>query len=169
MVSMKPKKHSGKEWSDISYSVRHTHSTTLENYLGAARTHFCPAVLYAKKGYGDIECLESSFAACASYAIWVTGTKCYKDQLTEMLNVLGSVLPKLSYENLVNTLLISVQTQWHNMCTFIDSFYVELTGVAGFNKEKEDLEVGLALCCCSLLFLANLPLSCGHAGGHGNP
>jgi hypothetical protein len=50
--------------------------------------------------------------------------------------VLGTVPPNSSYENLVNTLLISVRTQWHNMCTFIHSFYVELTGVAGFNKEK---------------------------------
>jgi len=49
MVSMKPKKHSGKERSDESYSARRTNSTTLENDLGAAMTHVRPEVLYAKK------------------------------------------------------------------------------------------------------------------------
>jgi hypothetical protein len=131
MVSMKPKKCLGKERSDKRYSARRTNSTTLENDFGAAMTHVCPKVLYSKKGYRDIERLESGFAACESYAIWVMGTKCYKDQLTKMLNnfcdgVLGTVLPNSSYENLFNTLLISVCTQWHNMCTFIHLF----------NKEK---------------------------------
>jgi hypothetical protein len=55
MVSMKPKRFSGKERSDKSYSARRTNSTTLENDLGAAMTHVRPEVLYAKKGYGDIE------------------------------------------------------------------------------------------------------------------
>jgi hypothetical protein len=116
-------------------------------------------VLYAKKGYGDIERLETGFAACASYAIWVTGTECYKDQLTEMLSkfcdgVLGTVPPNSLFENLANMLLISVQTQWHNMCTFIDSFYVELTGVAGFNKEKAWKLVGR---CVAALFSSLQP------------
>jgi hypothetical protein len=138
---MKPKRFSEKERSDESYSARRTNSTTLENDLGGAMTHVRPEVLYAKKGYGDMKRLETGFAACGSYTTWVTGTECYKDQLTEMLNkfcegVLGTVPPNAFYENLMNTLLISVRTQWHNVCTFIDSFHVELTGVAGFNKEK---------------------------------
>jgi hypothetical protein len=29
-----------------------------------------------------------------------------------------------------------VQTQWPTLCSFIDSFYIELTGVANFPKEK---------------------------------
>jgi hypothetical protein len=154
MVSMKPKKHSGKERSDENYSARRTNSTTLENDLGASMTHVRPEVLYAKRGHGDLERLEAGFAACASYAIWVTGTECYKDQLTGMLNkfcdgVLGTVSPSATYQNLVNTLMGSVRTQWHNMCTFIDSFYVELTGVAGFNKDKAWKLVGR---CVAALF-----------------
>jgi hypothetical protein len=35
------------------------------------------------------------------------------------------------------------------MCTFVDSFYVELTGVAGFNKEKAWRLVGR---CVAALF-----------------
>jgi hypothetical protein len=63
------------------------------------------------------------------------------DQVTEMLNtfcdgVLGTIRPGSSYKNLINTLLIGVPSQWHNMCTFIDSLYLELTGVAGFNKDR---------------------------------
>jgi hypothetical protein len=103
-------------------------------------TNVRPEVLYAKKGHGDLERLEAGFAACASYAIWVTGTECYKDQLTGMLNNFcdgaGTVSPSATYQNLGNTLMGSGRTQWHNMCMFIDSFYVELTGVAGFNKDK---------------------------------
>jgi hypothetical protein len=69
------------------------------------------------------------------------GAECYKDQLTGMLNkfcdgILGTVPPNSSFKNLANTLLITVRTQWQIMCTFIDSFFVKLTGVAGFNKEK---------------------------------
>jgi hypothetical protein len=82
MVSMKPKKHSGKECLDKNYLARKTNSTTIENDLGASMTHVCPKVLYTKRGHGHLERLEAGFAACSSYAIWVTGTKCYKDQLT---------------------------------------------------------------------------------------
>jgi hypothetical protein len=159
MVSMKPKKHSGKERSDESYSARRTKSTMLENDLGAAMTHVRPEVLYAKKGSGELERLESGFAACSSYAVWVTGTECYKDQLTGMLSkfidgVLGTVPYNASYSGLVNVLMGSIRMQWHNMCTFIDSFYVELTGVAGFNKEKAWKLVGR---CVAALFAALEP------------
>jgi hypothetical protein len=40
------------------------------------------------------------------------------------------------------------------MCTFIDSFYVELTGVAGFNKDKAWKLVG---CCFAALFSSLQP------------
>jgi hypothetical protein len=135
--------------------------------------HNHPEVLYAKKGYGNIERLETGFVACASYAIWVTGTECYKDQLTEMLNkvcdgVPGTVPPNSPFKNLVNTLLISVRMQWHNMCTFIDSFYIKLTGVAGF-KKGEGLEVGGSLCRSPVFFATTLLLAHGHAGGHEYP
>jgi hypothetical protein len=154
MTSMRPKKFSGKERSDETYSAQRTKSTPLENDLSAAMTHVRPEVLYAKKGSGDLERLESGFAACASYAVWVTGSECYKDQLTGMLikfieGVLGTVPPTASYSHLVNVLMTGIRLQWHNMCTFIDSFYVELTGVAGFNKEKAWKLVGR---CVAALF-----------------
>jgi hypothetical protein len=159
MVSMKPKKFSGKEHLDESYLARRTNSTKLENDLRASMNHVCPEVLSSKKGYGNIKHLEAGFAACSSYAIWVTGTECYKDQLIEMLNkfcdgVLGTVPLGATNKNLVNTLLISVRTQWHNMCMFGDSFYVELTGVAGFNKEKAWKLVGH---CVAALFSSLQP------------
>jgi hypothetical protein len=154
MVTMKPKKLTGKDRSDENYSAKRTNSTTLENDLGASMTHVRPEVLYAKKGHGDLERLEVGFAACSSYAVWVTGTECYKDQLTKMLTkfctgVLGTVSTTASYSQFVTTLMTSIRSQWHNMCTFIDSFYVELTGVAGFNKEKAWKLVGR---CVAALF-----------------
>jgi hypothetical protein len=68
--------------------------------------------------------------------------------------VVGTVSPNATYQNLVNTLMGSVWTQYHNMCTFIDSFYVELTGVAGFNKDKAWKLVGG---CVLALFLSLEP------------
>jgi hypothetical protein len=68
--------------------------------------------------------------------------------------VLGTVPPTATYQNLVNNLMGSIRMQWHNMCTFIDSFYVELTGVAGFNKEKAWKLVGR---CVAALFSAMEP------------
>jgi hypothetical protein len=159
MVSMKPKRHTGKDRSDENYSAKRTNSTTLENDLGAAMTHMRPEALYAKRGHGDLERLEAGFAACTSYSVWITGTECYKDQLTGMLNkfiegVLGTVPPNAAYQFLATTLMSSVRTQWHNMCTFIDSFYVELTGEAGFNKDKAWKLVGR---CVAALFAALEP------------
>jgi hypothetical protein len=133
----------------------------LENDLSASMTHVRPEVLYSKKGQGNNERLEAGFAACASYALWMTGSKCYKDQLTGMLNkfvdgVLGTVNLSASAAclNLVNVLMGSIRQQWHNMCTFIYSFYGELTGVAGFNKEKAWKLVGR---CVAALFSALEP------------
>jgi hypothetical protein len=159
MVSMKPKKHSGKEHSEETHCVQCTNSITLENDLGASMTHVHLKVLYPKNGQGNIARLEAGFVACSSYAIWDTGTKCYKNQLTEMLNsfcngVLVTVPLGSLYKNLVNTLVIDVQTQRKSMCTFIDSFYVELTGATGFNKDKAWKLVGP---CVAALFSSLQP------------
>jgi hypothetical protein len=162
MCSMKPKKHTGKERLDENYLARWTNTTNLENDLSTSMTHVRPELLYSKKGQGDNERLEAGFAACASYALCLTGSECYKDQLTGMLNkfvdgILGTVNLSASAAclNLVNVLMGSIRQQWHNMvCTFIDSFYGELTGVAGFNKEKAWKLVGR---CVAALFLALEP------------
>jgi hypothetical protein len=81
-------------------------------------THVRPEVLYAKKGKGDNERLEAGFAAYASHVLWVTGSECYKDQLTGMLNkfvdrVLGTVSRSTSVacHNLVNILMGRICTQ----------------------------------------------------------
>jgi hypothetical protein len=68
--------------------------------------------------------------------------------------VLGTVLYNVAYSRLVNVIMGSIRMQWHNMRTFIDSFYVELTGVAGFNKEKAWKLVGQ---CVAALFAALEP------------
>jgi hypothetical protein len=114
MVSMKPKRQNGKDRSDENYSAQRTNSTTLENDLGAAMmTHMRPEALYAKRGHKDLERLDVGFAACPSYAIWITGTECYKDQLTGMLDkfvegVLGTVPLHAMYLFLATTLMSSV-------------------------------------------------------------
>jgi hypothetical protein len=83
---------------------------------GKLMTHVRLEILYAEKGGGNLERLEASFTACASYAIWVTSMECYKHQLIGMLNkccdsVLGTVSPIATYQNLVNTRMGSVRTQ----------------------------------------------------------
>jgi hypothetical protein len=41
-----------------------------------------------------------------------------------------------SYRSLALSLLGDVRTQWSTLCPFLDSFYIKLTGVANFPKEK---------------------------------
>lgn len=79
MISMKPKKDSDKEPSGETFSAQRTDATTLENNLGVSMTHIRPEVLYAKGGQGIIAWLEAGFAGCSSYAVWVTGTECYRE------------------------------------------------------------------------------------------
>jgi hypothetical protein len=52
------------------------------------------------------------------------------------------------------SLLTNVVAQWNDMCTFIDSFYIELMNVAGFSPNKAWKLVGH---CCATLFSAMQP------------
>jgi hypothetical protein len=46
-------------------------------------------------------------------------------------------MPKgASNRSLALSLIGDVKTQWSSLCSFIDSFYIELTGVANFPKDK---------------------------------
>jgi hypothetical protein len=47
-----------------------------------------------------------------------------------------------------------VKAQWNELCTFIDSFYIELTNVAGFSADKAWKLVGR---CCAALFSVMQP------------
>jgi hypothetical protein len=90
---------------------------------------------------GELGALEDGFAGCPSYKAWITGTESYKAKLTKELTkfctgVEGSMPKGASYRGLALSLLGDVRNQWSTLCAFIDSFYVELTGVANFPKEK---------------------------------
>jgi hypothetical protein len=163
MCCMKPKKHTGKERSDETYSALRTQSTTLGNDLCAAMSHLRPEVLYAKRGSGSLEPLESGFAACPNHRQWALGSEGYKKQLSHMLEkFVTGVLGNMSSTNapsrqLANALMANVRMQWSNMCTYMDSFYFELTGVAAFEKEKAWKLVGR---CVGALFAALDPYRC---------
>jgi hypothetical protein len=46
-------------------------------------------------------------------------------------------MPKgVSYRSLALSLIGDVKMQWSTMCSFIDYFYIKLTGVANFPKDK---------------------------------
>ena len=103
--------------------------------------------------------LEDGFAACTSYQMWITGGEAYKTVITDLISkycegVLGAVDMMAPYQMLVMSLLTNVVAQWNDMCTFIDSFYIELTDVAGFTPNKAWKLVG---CCCASLFSAMQP------------
>jgi hypothetical protein len=85
LVCMKPKRQTGKDRSDESHSSKRTGSTILENDLAASMTHIQPELLYSKKGSGEIGRLEDGFCGCPSYAIWITGTECFRGQMADML------------------------------------------------------------------------------------
>jgi hypothetical protein len=159
LVSMKPKQQTGKSRADETYSSQRTNSTTLENNLLASMTHTRPEILFAKKGGSELGRLEDGFAACPSYQIWITGGEAYKTVLSDLIykyndGVLGAVDQASPHQNLVMSLLTNIMAQWNEMCTFIDSFYIELTNVTGFSSDKAWKLVGR---CCAALFGAMQP------------
>jgi hypothetical protein len=83
----------------------------------------------------------------------------YKTVLTDLISkycegMLGAVDRMAPYRTLVMPLLTNVVARWNDMCTFIDSFYIELTNVAGFSPGKAWKLVGR---CCVALFAAMQP------------
>jgi hypothetical protein len=159
LVCMKPKQQTGKGRADETYSAQRTKSTTMENDLLASMTHIRPELLFAKKGGSELGKLDDGFAACPSYQMWITGGEAYKTVLTDLISkycdgVLGAVDQMTSHRLLVMVLLTNVKAQWNEMCTFIDSFYIELTNVAGFSADKAWKLVGR---CCATLFSVMQP------------
>jgi hypothetical protein len=141
LASMSPKRQQGKDKADKSYSAKQIHSTQLDNDLLASMMHDQPNVLYAKKVRGKLGALEDCFVGCPSYKAWITGTESYRSKLTKDLRQFctameGSMAKGASYRLLAISLIGDVKTQWSTLCLFINSFYIELTGVANFPKEK---------------------------------
>jgi hypothetical protein len=141
LACMSPKRQRGKEKADETYSAKRINSTQLDNDLLAAMTHERPDVLYAKRVGGELGALEDGFIGCPSYKDWITGTESYRAKLTKDLRqfctaVEGSMPKGVDYRSLALSLIGDVKTQWSTMCSFIDSFYIELTGVANFPKDK---------------------------------
>jgi hypothetical protein len=160
LVCMKPKQQTGKACVDETYSSHQTNSTALENDLVASMTHAQPEVLFAKKRGFELGKLEDGFSAYPSYQLWITGGEAYKTVITDLISkycegVLGSVDRMAPYRTLVMSILTNIMVaQWNNMCTFIDSFYIELTDVAGFSPNKAWKLLGR---CCAALFTAMQP------------
>jgi hypothetical protein len=123
-------------------------------------THTQPELLFAKKGGSELGKLDDGFAACPSYQMWIAGGEAYKMVLTTDLiakycdGVLGAVDLLAPHRLLVMVLLTNVKAQWTEMCTFIDSFYIEQTNVARFGVDKAWKLVGR---CCAALFSVMLP------------
>lgn len=70
-----------------------------------------------------------------------TGTKSYRSKLTKDLRQFctaakGSVTKDASCRSLALSLSADVKTQWSTLCSFIGLFYIELTGVVNFPKDK---------------------------------
>jgi hypothetical protein len=141
LACMSPKCQRGKEKVDETYSAIWINSTQLDNDLLAAMTHKWPDVLYAKRVDGELCALEDGFVGCPSYKDWIPGTKSYRAKLTKDLRqfctaVEGLMMKGVSYRSLALSLIGDVKTQWLTMCSFIDSFYIELPGVVNFPKDK---------------------------------
>jgi hypothetical protein len=124
----------GKEKADETFSAKRIQSMQLGNDLMAAMTHKPPDVLYATKVGGELGDREDGFVACPSNKKWITGSESCKAKLTKELA--GSVPKGASYQGLAISLLADVRNQWFTLCAFINSFYIDLKGVAMFPKEK---------------------------------
>ena len=104
-------------------------------------THKCLYVLYAKRVGGDLGALEDGFVTCPSYKAWITGTESYCSKLTNDLRqfctaVEGSMAFGTVHRSLAMSLVGKVKTQWSTLCSFVDSFYIELTGIANLPKDE---------------------------------
>jgi hypothetical protein len=138
LACMSPKRQKGKEKADETFSAKRIQSTQLDNDL---MTHKRPDGLYAKKVGGELGDPEDGFVACPSYTKWITGSESCKKKLTKELRqfcagVEGYIPKGASYRSLAISLLADVKNQWFWLCSFIDLFYIELTGVVNFPKEK---------------------------------
>jgi hypothetical protein len=68
--------------------------------------------------------------------VWFSYCRVTKELRQFCSGVEGSLPKGASYRSLAISLLSDVRNQWSTMCSFIDSFYVELTGVANFPQAK---------------------------------
>jgi hypothetical protein len=141
LACMSPKRQKGKEKADETYSAKRIQYTQLDNDLMAAMTHERPDVLYAEKVGGELGDPEDGFVAFPSYKNWITGSESCKAKPTKELrqfcaDVEGSIPKGDGYQGIAISLLADVKNQWFSLCSFIDSFYIGLTGVANFPKEK---------------------------------
>jgi hypothetical protein len=77
------------------------------------------------------------------------------DMLEKFLRgIQGATSQTASYYVMVLLLAMNVRFQWHKLCAFVDSFYIELTGVSGFALSKAWALVGR---CVAALFGALQP------------
>jgi hypothetical protein len=148
LVVMAPKEQTGKDKADETYSSRRTETTTFENDLGASMSHLRPALLFGKKeGTGKLAELQEGFGACETYTRWVGGSEPYKSALTNSLRtycegVNGAYPKKIGGGAMARELMLGVRSQWGELMTFIDTFYIELTVVAKFPPSQAWALVG---------------------------
>jgi hypothetical protein len=160
LVVMSPKHMTGKEKADSNYSSIRTDTSNFENEQAASMSHVRPGVLYGKKD-GSIAPLDAGFAACNTYKAWIGGSESYKStlnqQLTEFISGVRGVMGARRHagaSGLARLLLGMVQVQWSQLIGFMDEFFIDLTEVAKFPKDKAWNLVGR---CVAAIFEAMRP------------
>jgi hypothetical protein len=132
------REHTGKEEADETYSLQRMQTTTFENDLSASISHLRPATLYGKNGkHGKLAALKDGFGACETYDRWVGGFDLYRTALTGQLKTycegVKEAYPKKTGGGaMARKLILGVRSQWGELMTFVDTFYIELTMVAKF-------------------------------------
>jgi hypothetical protein len=143
MVCMKPKKQSGRERVDESYSASRTQSTTLENELLASMSHLRPALLFGKAN-GVLAPMEEGFGACGSHVEWLwSGLDSYSGIMTSyltefidsMTRTLDLSVTQGPEQDFARDLLDKIDKGWSALLRFTERLYTKLTVVAKFSAK----------------------------------
>ena len=113
-------------------------------------SHGLPGVFFHETADGLLASKEEGFTKCKSYDQWMGSTlnKPYKQILHERLrNFVSSIWGATQLEPgvgqlLATTMLDKLSTQFHELASFIQAFYSELTDVSKFDKDRAWVLVG---------------------------
>jgi hypothetical protein len=137
------KKQTGKDLADSKYSSQRTKTTRFEDDLLASMGHEYPSCLFKADDLDDVATKEFGFTTCTSYTHWIgAGAKqSYKRILSNRLEVyvtgVKGVLKRypsgsVYWADQARTLLDKVVAQFVSLCSFIETFYKELTEISRF-------------------------------------
>jgi hypothetical protein len=151
------KQQTGKERADSKYLSQRTKTTRFEDDLLSSMGHEYPSCLFRAKVEDSVATKEFGFTTCTSYTHWIGAgaKKSYKHILASRLEVyvtgVKGVLRRypsgaVYWADQARLLLDKVMAQFISLCSFIETFYKELTEISRFKAQSAWGLVGMEMC-----------------------